>query len=115
MTRTGHRRSPTRASTAWLTLAWLPVSLVLAFVAGEGLTSALGYPSGGSAPAWVMVLTDPAVVVVAAVPCVVAFVLARRGRRAGAPGCTAALVTAGLLGVALLSVTVVSLVNDLTW
>ena len=60
-------RHPTRR--AWWSLLGFAPSFVLAFVIGEGLISALGYPSGDAAtPPWWAIL-------LAVVPALVVFVL----------------------------------------
>lgn len=103
-----------RIATAWLILAWLPVSLVLAFIAGEGLVSALGYPVGGSNPAWVSIVTDAVTCAIAVLPCVLAAVVAWRDHRAQVDGALRPFVVAITLGLALVVITLVSLIGDLT-
>jgi hypothetical protein len=67
----------------WSLLAFVPC-FVLAFVVGEGLISALGYPSGdGQAPWWAMLTAAIPALVVFVAPAVLVTVLGRRARRAG--------------------------------
>jgi hypothetical protein len=50
---------------------------------GEGLTSLLGYPVGGAAPAWVTVVTGLAATVTVLVSCLAAVFFGRRANKAG--------------------------------
>lgn len=70
---------------AWWSLLGFVPSFGLAFLIGEGLISALGYPTGGAeqAPWWAaLVATTPALVVFV-LPAVVAVHLGRRAVRLG--------------------------------
>ena len=73
---------------AWWSVAGLVPSLVLAFVVGEGLISALGYPSGGveQAPWWAALTAALPAIVVFALPAALAVHLGRRAQRLGDPG-----------------------------
>jgi uncharacterized membrane protein YjgN (DUF898 family) len=98
---------------AWIALAWLPVSLVLGFAAGEAMLSALGYSSGGSAPAWASAVSDVTALLVCVIPCIVAVVVAWRARRADQPKAIRPLLVGVVLGTALVVITVVSTVGDI--
>ena len=70
---------------AWWSLLGFVPSFVLAFVIGEGLVSALGYPTGGDiqAPWWAaLVAVVPALVVFAA-PAALSVYFGRRAIRQG--------------------------------
>ena len=95
-------RSDTRR--AWWSLLGFVPSFVLAFVIGEGLISALGYPTGGvTQPPWwaVLVASIPALVVFV-LPAVLSVHYGRRGLRQGdsnarAPMVLAVVIAAGFL------------------
>jgi hypothetical protein len=97
---------------AWIALAWLPVSLVLGFVVGEVLLSALGYPSG-NASGWASAVADVAAGVVCGVPCVVGAAFAWRAKRAGERNAIRPLITAALLGIVLVGIIVAAVFGDL--
>lgn len=83
------RPTPTpEAASSWLTRAWAAVALVplfffLAFAVGEGLYSAFGYDSGGTAPGWVELIVFAGVLTVVLIPCAGAAYAGRRSSRAG--------------------------------
>ena len=81
---------------AWWSLALYVVSFVAAFVVGEGLAGAYGYPSGeDTAPPWVALAAGLPATIVFAAPVLAAWLLARRAH--GAPGARApVLVAAGI-------------------
>lgn len=88
MTETRHpRTSDGRAATrwAWWSLLGFIPSFGLAFAVGEGLISALGYPTGGSAqaPWWAALTASVPALVVFALPAVVAVHFGRRAIRLG--------------------------------
>ena len=68
----------------WSLLGFLP-SFFLAFLIGEGLVSALGYPVGGEeqAPWWVAVVAATPALVVFALPAVLAVWFGRQAVRLG--------------------------------
>jgi hypothetical protein len=68
---------------AWGAIALVPVFFLIAFAVGEGLYSAFGYDSGGSAPVWVELIVLVAVVAVCLVSCAAAVYAGRRAIRAG--------------------------------
>ena len=81
------------ARLAWLSLLLYPLSFAAAFLVGEGLAAAMGYPSGGAEnPPWLVVL-------LAGVPALVVFVVPgllslKFGRRAAREGAESAMVPA---------------------
>lgn len=102
MTTTSTRRPVEHADhdvrNAWLSVLLLPVAFGLAFLIGEGLISALGYPVGETAvddpPLWaILVATVPALLVF----CVPAAVSSWFARRAALRGDRRGWVPAGLL------------------
>jgi hypothetical protein len=101
-------------SLAWIAVAFIPVFLVLAFVLGEGVISWLGYSSGGSYPWWVGLCADLTAGLVALLPCAAAVWFALRSRRAGEHRAWAPLLVGGVVGAALLVVTIASITGDLT-
>lgn len=78
------RRSLSRA---WWSLLGFVATFPLAFGIGEGIASALGHPSGGSEAAewWVMVLAAVPALVVFVLPAVLAVHYGRRAMRLGEP------------------------------
>ena len=81
----GKAPAPQRRS-AWLSLLLFPVSLVGAFVVGEGLLALLGHPVGGeSAPVGVILASAIPALAVFAVPAALATSFAQRAARAGEP------------------------------
>lgn len=72
---------------AWWSVAGLLPSLVLAFLVGEGLISALGYPSGGveQAPWWAALTAAVPAIVVFALPAALAAYFGTRAQRLGDP------------------------------
>lgn len=86
---------------AWLSLLLFVVSFVAAFVVGEGLASAYGYPSGEEdVPAWVAAAAGLPACAVFAAPTLVTWLLARRAARQGDPSGRVPLLVA--VGIALL-------------
>lgn len=79
---------------AWVCLAASPLAFVLAFVVGEGISSALGHQGDRVAPWWIATVT---LVVSVAVFCVPAVLATRFWRRAAARGDTRAMVPAVIL------------------
>lgn len=84
-----NHRSPGSTSTrrAWWSIAGFAPSFVLAFLIGEGLIAALGYPSGGAtqAPWWAVVVAGVPALAVFVLPAVVAVRLGRRALAQGDP------------------------------
>ena len=79
---------------AWWSLALFLPSFVAAFVVGEGLATAFGYPAGAEdVPAWVALVAGLSACAVFAAPVLVAWALARRAH--GAPGARTPVVVAG--------------------
>ena len=72
---------------AWWSLLGFVPSFVLAFVVGEGLISALGYPSGGADPVpwWAALVAVVPALVVFVLPAVASVSFARRALRHGDP------------------------------
>jgi Na+/melibiose symporter-like transporter len=70
---------------AWWSLAGFVPSFFLAFLIGEGLVSAFGYPVGGDeqAPWWVAVVATTPALLVFALPAVLAVWFGRRAVRLG--------------------------------
>ncbi|MEZ5080155.1 MAG: hypothetical protein R2878_05750 [Thermoleophilia bacterium] len=68
---------------AWWSLAFFPVSLVLAFVVGEGLIALLG--GGDDPPVWKVLVAGGAGMLVFALPGVAAVFEGRRAMRLGRP------------------------------
>ena len=90
MTATHHTQDlDGRAATrwAWWSLLGFVPSFGLAFAVGEGIISALGYPSGGSvqAPWWAALTASIPALVVFALPAVFAVHFGRRAMRLGDP------------------------------
>ena len=84
---------------AWFSLLLLPVGFVAAFLVGEGLASALGYPSGAeeTPPFWVILLAGVPALLVFVLPALLTIRLGRRAVRAGDPGGLAPAVVAATL------------------
>lgn len=72
---------------AWWSLLGFAPSFLLAFVVGEGLVSALGWPVGGDeqAPWWAMLTATVPALVVFALPAFLAVHFGRRAVRLGDP------------------------------
>lgn len=90
MTTTSTRRPVDHAAhdvrNAWLSVLLLPVAFGLAFLIGEGLISALGYPvgeEGPDAPVWAMLVATVPALLVFCVPAVVSSWFARRAALRG--------------------------------
>lgn len=97
---------------AWWAVASIPVFLVVAFAVGEGVRSLLGYPSGSDIPLWASLVTDLAVLLVCALPAVVAIVLGRRARRGGVSSALAPAVIGAVVIAAVLVLTIVTEIGD---
>jgi hypothetical protein len=95
--------------TAWIAVALIPVALLLAMVAGEGLIDALGYPGDGpDAPLWLALLVATPITLLAMIPAVVAYVYGHRARRAGAGRAATAAMAIGILVIAYWTVTFIA-------
>jgi predicted membrane-bound mannosyltransferase len=83
----GHLDASRYTRLAWWSLLGFVPSFVLAFVVGEGIISALGYPSGGEEqPAWSdMVLAVVPALMVFALPAVLVVHFGRRAVGLGDP------------------------------
>ncbi|MGN6577916.1 MAG: hypothetical protein ACTHKG_19760 [Nocardioides sp.] len=77
-----HSKDVTRA---WISVALLPVGVLLAFVVGEGLATLLGHDTGSGeiAPLWVVLAAGVPAILVALVPAGFAVGYGLRARRAG--------------------------------
>jgi len=85
---------------AWLSLLLFPVSLLAAFVVGEGLFALLGGTQGEKPPFWIALVGAGPALVVFALPAILALWFGRRATREGNPrGYTPALVGAVLVGL----------------
>lgn len=84
---------------AWWSLVGFVPSFVLAFVIGEGLISALGYPSGGDeqAPWWAALIAVVPALVVFVLPAVFAIHFGRRAVALGEAGGRAPMIVAVVL------------------
>ncbi|HEX9034824.1 MAG TPA: hypothetical protein VF834_23510 [Streptosporangiaceae bacterium] len=98
---------------AWIAVALIPVFLFVAFAVGEGLTSLLGYPVGGSNPAWVIILTNLATLIAALLPCLAAVFYASRARKNGIRRAIVPLAIGSIVGLGWLILTVATGVGDL--
>ena len=76
-------RSARAVTRAWTAVALIPVFFFVAMAVGEGLTSLLGYPVGGDAPAWVGAVTALAATVTILLPCLAAVFFGRRASKGG--------------------------------
>ncbi len=88
MTATDHPARPAGAPftrRAWWSLLGFVQSLGLAFLIGEGLISALGYPAGGAeqAPWWAALIATTPALIVFVLPAVSAVYFGRRAMRHG--------------------------------
>jgi len=100
---------------AWWSLAFYPVSLVAAFVIGEGIYSWLGGDEEGSA-VWVVLVAAIPALVVFALPGIAAVVLGRQAMRLGrpdgrVPAIVGAAIAIGFAGLNLLSYVVQLMVS----
>ena len=84
---------------AWWSLVLFLPSFVAAFVVGEGLASAFGYPAGAEGvPAWVALTAGSSACVVFAAPVLVVWAFARRAH--GVAGSrTPVIVAGGVAGI----------------
>lgn len=98
---------------AWAAVATTPLFFAIAFAVGEGMYALLGYkPENADAPVWAVVVALVPVLVVALLPCAAAVF---SGRRAIAGGDRRARLPLGLgvlIGVGLLTLTIVSEVGN---
>lgn len=88
MTTTHHREQLSGAPftrRAWWSLLGFVPSFMLAFLIGEGLISALGYPVGGeeTAPWWAILIATTPALVAFVLPAVAAVYFGRRAMRLG--------------------------------
>lgn len=97
---------------AWISVGLLPVAVVLAFVAGEGLASALGYESGSDelAPLWVAATVGLVAVPIAVAPGALAVWLDLRARRAGDQRGLVPAIVGGVLGIGFIGINLLSYV-----
>ena len=112
--RTDAARRSLRA--AWVFVAGLAVSFVVAIVIGEALLSLQGYPSGGETPPLdVMLLAGVPALVVLVSPAIGAIWFGMRARRLGEPrGITPVVVASVVAGGALVTNTVQAVAGLLT-
>ena len=94
---------------AWACLLCVPVAVVLAFVLGSGIASAMGVEEGGMASAGVAVLVLLMTVVLFGVPTVLAWRFANRARALGDTRGRVPAVVVTVFAVAVVGV------NLLTW
>lgn len=78
-----HDRDDRDTWAAWACLVAAPVAFVLAFVVGEGLSSALGWDGVGPPVWWVGVISVAAALVVFSIPAVLATWFWSRAHRRG--------------------------------
>lgn len=109
----GERPQSGTAMGAWLSLAAIPVFLVLGFATGEALLSALGSPSGGDAPVWARLVADLGALLVICVPCVAAIHFGLRAREAGERSGRVAIALGAAVAAASLLATVLTELADL--
>ena len=105
------RRNIRWVRAAWVSVALVPVGVVLSFFVGEGLLTAQGYESSDSAiPVGVVLLAALPAVLVMLLPCLAAFGFGWRVRHEDPRGRVPAVV--GLaLGVAFLAINLVGLLG----
>ena len=99
---------------AWGSLALLPVSFGLAFVAGEGIADLLGVTSGTTPPLWVMGTALGVAALIFALPLLLTAWLSSRAAAASEPGARVPLLIGALLIGGFLLVNVVSALLVLT-
>lgn len=71
---------------AWLTLAGLPVGLLLAFLGGTLLSLVIGVPEGGRLPDWGIAAMIGLLIVLFGAPAIAAFVFGRQASASGERG-----------------------------
>lgn len=100
----------TRALTlSWLSVLLLPVGFALAFVVGQGISRALGYPAGGQTPpGWLVWASSVPAVLAFLAPCAGALVYGRRAVRCGRRSGALAALIGGVLGGSWLLVSLVA-------
>ena len=97
-----HRHTPREVRGAWWCVASIPVALVVGFIGGEAVASALGYTEEGLPPWWVGGVALLTAVLAIALPTAVAWRLHLRARARGengaaVPAYVLTVVTAGVL------------------
>lgn len=118
MTASGFQRSlrdPRSARTllrrAWVSVALIPIFFFLAFAAGEGLYSVMGYDPG-DAPLGVDLLCGVVALLLSVAPCVAAVLYGSRAHRAGERWAMLPLIIGAAAGLFFLVLTVVTSVAD---
>lgn len=77
-------RQVTSLARAWISVALIPVALIVAMVVGEGLYGLLGYkPEEGAEPLWVALAAGIPAVLLFLAPCVSAVLYGNRARAQG--------------------------------
>ena len=104
--------SPPWLGRAWTAVIAIPLFVVLAFVTGEVMLSALGYPSGDAAPLWASLIVDLAVTAVLLAPCVAAAIFGRRAQLTGSRGAVVPMVIGSVVGIAGVALTIVTEVGN---
>lgn len=75
-----------QGSRAWLTLLLLPVSFLVAMVAGEGIASLVVKSEADTAPIWLMIVVLVVAVAIFALPLIFTARYSKRGVAAGESG-----------------------------
>lgn len=97
---------------AWIAVALIPLSFILAFVVAEVLYSLMGYqPSGNTIPLWVDLVASTVAVVVFLVPCTAAVLYGRRAQIDGDRRGLIPLVIGACAGVGILVLTVATVIS----
>jgi hypothetical protein len=105
--------APSMVVRAWVAIVLIPVFFFIALGVGEGLISLLGYPVGGTNPAWVTLISDLAATIVVLLPCLAAVFFGRRAYQAGDRRGLFPAILGIVAGLGSLILTIVSEVGDL--
>ncbi len=96
---------------AWIAVALIPVFFILSFAVAQVLYSAMGYLPENTVPLWVDLVASISALVVFLLPCAAAVLYGRRADRAGDRRGLLPLALGALASVALLVLTVVTIVS----